>query len=220
MTKHALIVWGGWDGHTPRESAELFAGLLKAKGYGVTVSDTLDSYLDESLMAKADLIVPIWTMDKISDAQWKGLDSAVRSGAGVAGFHGGMIDSFRENVDYQWMTGAQWVSHPGNCVDKYSVEVTDPEHEITEGLGDFELKGTEQYYCHFDPSVHVLCSTTFSGEYGDATLYQSGAVLPYAWTKRWGKGRVFGACWGHTYKDFDVSEARELVLRGMLWASR
>ncbi len=220
MTKQALIIWGGWDGHTPRESAELFAGLLQKKGYEVTVSDSLDSYLDETLMTKIDLIVQIWTMDKISDEQWKGLDTAVRNGAGIAGFHGGMIDSFRENVEYQWMTGAQWVSHPGNCVENYSVQITDREHEITRGLGDFELRGTEQYYCHFDPSAHVLCTTTFTGEYGDATLYQKGAVLPYAWTKRWGKGEVFGACWGHTYKDFDVSEARELVLRGMLWASR
>jgi len=220
MAKHALIVWGGWDGHTPKESAELFAGLLKDNGYEVTVSDTLDSYLDEALMSKADLIVPIWTMDKISDEQWKGLDSAVRNGAGIAGFHGGMIDSFRENVEYQWMTGAQWVSHPGNCDPSYVVNIADSGHEITQGLDDFELKGTEQYYCHFDPAVHVLCTTTFTGEHGDATLYKKGTVMPYAWTKSWGKGLVFGASWGHTYKDFDVSEARELVLRGMLWASR
>ena len=220
MSKHALIVWGGWDGHTPKESAELFAGLLRERGYEVTVSDTMDSYLDPSLMVQVDLVVPIWTMGEISDEQWKGLDMAVRSGTGVAGFHGGLIDSFRMNVEYQWMTGAQWVSHPGNCIDRYDVRITDPDHEITRGLNGFELKDTEQYYCHFDPTVHVLCTTTFTGEHGDATLYPKGAVLPYAWTKHWGMGRVFGACWGHTYKDFDSDTARELVLRGMLWASR
>lgn len=220
MSKHALIVWGGWDGHTPQESAELFAGLLREDGYEVTVSDTMDSYLDQALMGKVDLVVPMWTMGEISDEQWKGLDLAVRCGAGVAGFHGGMIDAFRMNVEYQWMTGAQWVSHPGNCIDRYSVQITDTDHEITKGLNGFELKGTEQYYCHFDPTVHVLCTTTFTGEFGDPALYPKGAVLPYAWTKSWGDGRVFGACWGHTYKDFDGSEARELVRRGMRWATR
>jgi type 1 glutamine amidotransferase len=213
MGKHALIVWGGWDGHTPRESAGLFASVLKGDGYEVTVSETLDSYADAALMARADLIVPIWTMGQISDGQWQGLDRAVRGGAGLAGFHGGMIDAFRMNT-------AQWVSHPGNCDASYAVNITDKGHEITRGLSDFQLKLTEQYYCHFDPSVHVLCSTTFTGRFGDPTLYKNGAVMPYAWTKTWGKGKVFGACWGHTYKDFDEPTAKEIVRRGMLWASR
>lgn len=220
MAKHALIVWGGWEGHTPRRSAELFAKLLEADGYTVTVSDTLDSYLDAGLMARADLIVPIWTMGEITDGQWRGLDQAVRGGAGIAGFHGGMIDSFRMNTEYQWMTGAQWVSHPGNCDASYTVNIADTNDEITRGLKPFELKLTEQYYCHFDPSVHVLCTTTFTGDFGDATLYKKGAVMPYAWTKAWGNGRVFGACWGHTYKDFGEPTAREIVRRGMHWASR
>ena len=220
MAKQVLIVQGGWDGHTPKESAELFASVLRADGFEVTVSDTLDSYLDASLLAGTDLIVPLWTMGEISDEQWKGLDAAVRAGTGIAGFHGGMIDSFRMNTEYQWMTGAQWVSHPGNADTVYTVDIADPSHEITKGLAAFELKQTEQYFCHFDPGVHVLCSTTFTGEYGDATLYKKGTVMPYAWTKAWGKGRVFGACWGHTFKDFDEPTAKELVRRGMHWACR
>ncbi len=220
MAKQALIVYGGWDGHTPKASAELWAGILRADGYEVTLSGSLDSYLDTDLMAKADLIIPIWTMGEITDEQWRGLDSAVRGGAGLAGFHGGMIDSFRMNTEYQWMTGAQWVSHPGDDKTDYVVAVSDPDHEITRGLSGFMLKQTEQYYCHFDPGVHVLCTTTFSGDYGDASLYKAGTVMPYAWTKSWGQGRVFGASWGHTYQDFDEPTAREIVRRGMHWASR
>ncbi len=220
MAKHVLIVQGGWDGHTPKESAELFASILRSDGMQVTVSDTLDSYLDADLLAKTDLVVPIWTMGQISNEQWKGLDTAVRAGTGVAGFHGGMVDSFRMNTEYQWMTGAQWVSHPGNDQAVYAVDIVDQAHEITHGLPSFELKKTEQYYCHFDPGVHILCTTTFTGEYGDATLYKKGTVMPYAWTKTWAKGRVFGASWGHTYKDFDEPTAREIVRRGMHWACR
>ncbi len=220
MAARALIVWGGWDGHTPRQSAELFAKELTDSGYDVAVRDTLDAYTDAELMSSLDLIVPMWTMGEIGAEQWKGLRDAVRSGVGIAGFHGGIIDSFRANTEYQWMTGGQWVSHPGGCIRRYTVRIADPEHEITRGIDAFEMVGTEQYYVHVDPANDVLCSTVFDGAYGDTSLYSQGTVMPYAWTKHWGSGRVFVACWGHTYKDFEVPEAREIVKRGMLWASR
>jgi type 1 glutamine amidotransferase len=220
MAKKALIVWGGWSGHTPKESAEVFAPELQAAGYDVTVKDTMDIYTDADFMASLDLIVPIWTMGKISKEQWEGLNKAVQSGVGLAGFHGGIIDSFRDNTEYQWMTGGQWVSHPGNCIRRYTVRISDPEHEITRGIDAFELHDTEQYYVHVDPANDVLCTTVFEGAYGPLGQYKVGTVMPYAWTKHWGAARVFVAAWGHTYKDFDVPEAKEIVLRGMLWASR
>ncbi|MEM9418269.1 MAG: ThuA domain-containing protein [Planctomycetota bacterium] len=218
--KQALIVFGGWDGHTPKESAEVFAPLLDEAGYDVHMKDTLDAYADEELMSDLDLIVPIWTMDKISNEQWAGLNKAVQSGTGLAGFHGGMIDAFRENTEYQWMTGAQWVAHPGNLMEQYTVYIEDDSHPITSGVGDFVLKNTEQYYCHHDPGNNVLATTVFDQAQGDPSLYTQNAVLPYAWTKTWGRARVFGAAWGHTDKDFEVPEAKEIVRRGMLWASR
>ena len=218
MRKSALIVWGGWDGHTPKENAELFAPLLQAEGYDVELADTLDAYLDRQKLMTLDLIMPLWTMGAISADQEKNLLDAVAAGAGVAGFHGGLIDSFRNNTEYQWMTGGQWVAHPGNCIPSHRVNIVDREHEITRGIDDFDLPDTEQYYVHVDPANHVLATTVFSGEHGPRELYQAGTVCPYAWTKNWGKGRVFCACWGHTYRDFDVPEARQIVLRGMLWA--
>ncbi len=223
MAKQALIVWGGWDGHTPKQCAELFAPLLTDAGYHVTVKDTLAAYADEELMSGLDLIVPIWTMGQIEKEQWQGLSKAVFSGCGIAGFHGGMIDSFRNNTEYQWMTGAQWVSHPGNCKPTYRVTIADADHEITRGLSDFTLPDTEQYYCHHDPGNHVLCKTTFNYEDTSehyARKYKIGTTHPFAYTKAWGDGKVFCACWGHTFKDFDVPEAREIVLRGMKWATR
>jgi len=220
MSKQALVVRGGWDGHTPVESSDIFADYLKAEGYDVTVSDSLQSYTDEKRMGSVDLIVQCVTMSEISKEQWQGLDAAVRAGAGFAGWHGGVIDSFRKNTEYQFMTGGQWVAHPGNCEPTYTVNITDQDHPITKGVGDFDLPDTEQYYCHIDPGVHVLATTTFSGEHGDASLYPAGTVMPYAWTRTWGKGKVFVAAWGHTFKDFDVPEARRIVENGLKWATR
>ncbi len=220
MPSKALVVWGGWDGHTPKESADLFAKFLSSEGYEVIVSDTLDSYLDPELMGAVDLVMPVWTMGQITKEQWRGLDAAVRGGCGFAGFHGGVIDAFRANTEYQFMCGGQWVAHPGNCIPQYTVNIVDHDHEIMRRIGDFVLPDTEQYYCHVDPGVHVLCTTTFTGEHGDPTLYKPGTVMPYAWTRQWGQGKVFVASWGHTYKDFDVPEARTIVERGLKWATR
>ncbi len=218
--KKALVVWGGWNGHTPKETGELCNQWLTERGFEVTVSNTLDAYLDKDKLAQLALIVPVWTMGKITGEQFKGLSEAVRSGVGLAGCHGGIIDSFRENTEYQVMTGGQWVSHPGGCIPEYHVAVTDAQHPITRGISDFVLPNTEQYYCHVDPGNHVLCTTTFDGGYGDVTTYRLGTLMPYAWVRTYGKGKVFVASWGHTYKDFDVPQAREIMIRGLIWAAR
>jgi uncharacterized protein len=213
--KSVLFVCGGWEGHEPEKCAAIFAPLLEQRGYEVEISATLDSYLDAEKMRSMDLIVPIWTMGIISDEQEEGLLEAVKSGVGLAGWHGGMADSFRNNVNYQFMVGGQWVAHPGNIVD-YEVNIINREDPITAGLSDFRMR-SEQYYMHVDPSNEVLATTTFGGEHAP---WIEGNVVPVIWKKRWGAGRVFYCSLGHVAADFDVPEAREIVRRGMLWASR
>jgi type 1 glutamine amidotransferase len=213
--RSALFVRGGWEGHEPEKTASIFASSLRKSGYGVEVSGTLDSYLDEEKMRSYDLVVQVWSMGEISAEQEKGLLEAIRGGVGLAGWHGGLADSFRDNPNYQFMVGGQFVAHPGGIVD-YEVNIADREDPITAGLEDFEMR-SEQYYLHVDPHVEVLATTTFAGDHAP---WIEGAVVPVAWKKRWGKGRVFYCSLGHVAADFDVLEARELVERGMLWASR
>jgi len=215
--KKALFVWGGWDGHEPKQCVDIFAPWLAGQGYEVEVSDTLDSYLDAGKMATLDLVVPVWTMGSIKEEQEKGLLEAVKNGTGLAGWHGGMCDAFRNNVDYQFMTGGQWVAHPGGVVD-YTVNITGGKDQITAGLKDFAVN-SEQYYMHTDPSNEVLATTTFSGEHGGAHWIK-GTVMPVAWKRMFGKGRVFYSSLGHVAKDFEVPEAKIIAQRGMLWASR
>ncbi len=213
--KKALFVCGGWPGHEPEKCAAIFAPFLEENGYEAEISTTLDSYLDEEKMRSLDLIVPIWTMGTITEGQEQGLIGAVQSGVGLAGWHGGMADSFRESINYQFMVGGQWVAHPGNIID-YEVNVIDHDDPITAGLQDFEMH-SEQYYMHVDPSNEVLATTTFSGEH---TPWIEGAVVPVVWKRQWGRGRVFYSSLGHVAKDFEVPEAKTIVERGMLWASR
>lgn len=213
--KSALMVWGGWQGHEPKQCVEIFAPFLRAQGYEVEIAEALDVYLDEARMKSLSLIVPVWTMGTITREQEKGLLGAVRSGVGIAGWHGGMGDAFRNNTEYQFMVGGQWVAHPGGIID-YEVRILNHDDPITAGLRDFKMK-SEQYYLHVDPSNEVLATTTFSGEHAP---WIEGCVMPVVWKRRWGKGRVFYCSLGHVARDFDVPEAREIVQRGMLWASR
>jgi len=212
--KHALIVWGGWEGHQPQQSAELVASWLRDDGYDVDIQNTLDAYLDSEKLHMLDLIVPTWTMGTITDAQARGLLEAVARGVGVAGWHGTMGDSFRTNTEYQWMVGGQWVAHPGNIID-YTVNVAgdDP---ITEGVANFAMH-TEQYYMHVDPSNEVLATTTFSGEHAP---WIAGTVMPVVWKRRWNQGKVFYCSLGHQTKDLEVPEVTTIMRRGLLWASR
>jgi uncharacterized protein len=215
MMKKALIVWGGWEGHEPKKCADIFAPALRERGFEVEVSDTLDSYLDTEKMLALDLVVPIWTMGTITREQEKGLLDAIGSGVGLGGWHGGMADSFRNNTTYQWMVGGQWVAHPGNIID-YTVNITNHDDPITAGLSDFQMH-SEQYYMHVDPANQVLATTTFNGEHAP---WVAGTVMPVVWKRMWQQGRVFYSSLGHVASDFNVAEAKEIQLRGMVWASR
>jgi type 1 glutamine amidotransferase len=214
--KSALIVQGGWGGHEPRQCADVFAPWLESKGFEVTVSESMDAYLDAKRMRRYSVIVPIWTMGQITPEQSKALREAVRSGAGLAGWHGGMCDAFRTDTEYQFMTGGQWVAHPGGIV-PYRVHILYNDDPITRGLDDFQMK-SEQYYLHTDPGNEVLATTTFNGRHG-STPWIRGTVMPVVWKRRYGKGRVFYTSLGHIAADFDVPEAREIVNRGILWAA-
>lgn len=213
--KSALFVCGGWEGHEPETCAGIFAPFLRGQDYEVEISRTLDAYLDEERMKALDLVVQVWSMGEITGEQERGLVEAVESGVGLAGWHGGLADSFRSNPTYQFMVGGQFVAHPGGIVD-YEVNIVDRNDPITAGLEDFRVR-SEQYYLHVDPHNEVLATTTFGGEHAPWT---EGATVPVVWKKRWGDGRVFYCSLGHKAADFDVPEARKIVERGLLWASR
>lgn len=219
MSKKALIVWGGWDGHEPKQVAEIFSCILKSEGFEVEVSDTLDSFADKEKLMGLDLIVPIWTMSEINKDYVTNVADAVESGVGLAGCHGGMCDAFRNSTNWQFLTGAQWVAHPGNDGIEYTVNIKkNASSPIIEGIDDFIVK-SEQYYIHVDPCVNVLATTRFPVI--DGPHAANGAVdVPVVFTKRWGKGRVFYTSLGHVANVFDVAEAKQLMRNGLLWASK
>ena len=212
--KHALIFRGGWDGYEPVQTSELVAEQLRKHGMEVEISDSQEALLQSGLEQNCDVIVPVWTMGTLLPEAGKALRGAVLNGVGLGGWHGGMCDAFRNDTDYQFMTGGQWVAHPGNAMD-YRVQITakDP---IVDGIGDFDMH-SEQYYMHVDPGNEVLAVTRFTGK---ICPWIDGTVMPVVWKRRYGRGRVFYSSLGHNAEDFKrVPQILEIAVRGILWAA-
>ncbi len=215
--KKALIFQGGWDGHEPQLTSKRFARLLEKHNYEVTISDTLDCLADADALKKLDFIVACWTMGTIDNQYVKNVSEAVCAGVGLAGCHGGMCDAFRQDTEWQFMTGGQWVSHPGGDGINYTVNICHGSSPITEGLSDFPVC-SEHYYLHIDPAIEVLATTRFPlVTYNH--ISNKPVDMPVCWTKFWGNGRVFYTSLGHHDDVFDKSPTAEVLMeRGMVWA--
>ncbi len=228
--KNALVVRGGWDGHQPVETTELFIPYLKANGFDVRVEESPAVYADAGYMATVDLIVQCNTMTTIEKAEFEGLRAAIEAGTGMAGWHGGIADSYRNNSDYLHLIGGQFACHPGKHPDEcegeqsdnyvpYTVNMTPAAaaHPITEGIADFDLV-TEQYWVLADSYIDVLATTTQKVREWDP--WHREVTSPAIWTRSWGNGRIFVATPGHHVDILEDPNVKTIIERGMLWASR
>jgi|TARA_B110000977_G_scaffold137327_1_gene174443 type 1 glutamine amidotransferase len=222
--KKVVYVWGGWKNHHPEKTVDLFVPWLRSEGAIVEVFNTLEVYADTAVMEQADLIIQQWTMGEMTKNESKGLQKAILNGTGMAGWHGGTGDSFRGNLNYQYMIGGQFVSHPGGK-SEFTVKIIDRKDPITKGLKDFYVKNTEQYYMLMDPNVKVLATSKFTkASYLKKGSKKSenvvtGSVVPVVWKKNFGKGRIFYNSLGHNIEDFDVPVLMEIHKRGIRWAA-
>ncbi len=227
----ALVVRGGWDGHHPVESTELFIPFLEANGYVVRIEESPAIYADAVEMAGTDLIVQSVTMSQITHEQVMGLRSAVAAGTGLTGWHGGIADSYRASSDYLQLIGGQFATHPSrepsqlvegseeNNYLSYAIELTDlgRRHPITEGIDDFDLT-TEQYWVLHDDLIDVLATTTHPVRPWHP--WHRPITSPAIWTRLWGDGRIVVTTPGHSPDILQDANVRTVIERGMLWATR
>ena len=229
-TRTALVVRGGWDGDQPVEATDLFIPHLEANGFAVRVEGSPAPYADAEYMAGVDLVVQCMTMSSIEKEELEGLRGAVAAGTGLAGWHGGIADSYRNSSDYLHLVGGQFACHPGKHPDECTGEQSDnyvpyrvqmlpaaAEHPVTAGLGDFDLV-TEQYWVLADDYIDVLATTTQAVRAWDP--WHRPVTSPAVWTRQWGKGRIFVCTPGHRVEVLQDENVRTLVERGLLWASR
>lgn len=212
--KKALVFRGGWKGHDPVGSSDIVAAELQKRQMTVDIFDDQECLLKRDLTAY-DVIIPVWTMGDISNEAEKALLAAVAGGVGIGGWHGGMCDAFRNHTDYQFMTGGQWVAHPGGVID-YQVNIISDD-PIVSGIRDFAVR-SEQYYMHVDPGNEVLATTRFNG---DICPWIDGTVMPVVWKRKYGQGKVFFCSLGHQGEEFkNCPQLLEIVVRGILWAAK
>ena len=230
-TKNALIMRGGWDGHQPVEATDSFIPFLTANGYQVRVEETTAVYADAEYMATVDVVVQTNTMNKIDNEELRGLRTAIENGTGMAGWHGGIADSYRNSSDYLQLIGGQFATHPTkapkdelpgdgtDCFVRHTVNIVPEkaEHPIVAGIGDFELT-TEQYWVLSDDYNDVLATTTIAVT--DYHPWHRPITCPAVWTRRWGRGRVFVATPGHDTGVLADANVRTIIERGILWAGR
>lgn len=228
--KKALIVRGGWEGHQPKETTSVFIPYLKENGFDVHIEESSAIYADNEFMSNVDLIQQTNTMNTIEKEELKGLQSAIINGAGFAGWHGGIADSYRNSSDYLQMVGGQFANHPGKnpteCVgeqsDNYvphSINITSlgKTHPITKDIDDFELT-TEQYWVLHDSYNDVLATTTQKVRPWDP--WNREITSPAIWTRNWGQGKIFVITCGHNLEIVKNPKVEEIIKRGLLWASR
>ncbi len=213
---NALIVWGGWDGHEPDKVAAVFKAMLDDAGIRSQMSETLDVFDDAQALQTYDLIVPIWTDGTLSREAATNVSEAVARGTGLAGCHGGMCDAFRASPLWQFMTGANWVAHPGGDGVAYWVKIISVDPLVAD-IPDFDVR-SEQYYLHVDQANKVLATTRTN----TVAWYHTpnGPVdMPVAWTRSWGLGRVYYNALGHQADIIASGPAHEMLRRGLLWAA-
>ncbi|ARC57559.1 hypothetical protein AS850_10785 [Frondihabitans sp. 762G35] len=229
-TKRALIVRGGWDGHQPVEATNLFVPFLEANGFEVRIEESPAVYADADYLPTVDLIVQSNTMNTIEAAEFEGLRAAIEAGTGLAGWHGGIADSYRNNSDYLQMIGGQFAAHPGKHPSERVGEQSDnylphtidmlpaaADHPITRGIGSFELT-TEQYWVLHDDYLDVLATTTQAVRSWDP--WTRPITSPAIWTRQWGEGRIFVSTPGHRVDILENPNVKTIIERGLLWASR
>ena len=228
--KTALVVRGGWDGHQPVEATDRFIPCLKDNGYVVRVEESPKIYADVDYMTGVDLIMQCMTMSTIERDEFEGLRTAVENGTGLAGWHGGIADSYRNTSDYLHLIGGQFACHPGKHPDERAGEQADnyvpytvnvlpaaADHPITRGISDFDLV-TEQYWVLSDDYIDVLATTTQKVRPWDP--WNREVTSPAVWTRQWGQGRIFVCTPGHNLKVLEDANVSTLIERGLLWASR
>ncbi len=165
---------------------------------------------DPNLGKKYDVIVAYnqsnWT--KLTDKQMKACLDFVRNGGGWVGVHSA-TETFASNPEYVKMTGASFVKHEPYRTMRILRIVGD--HPILDGIVNFDIMDEFYYHdkCNLeDKHVLLVCQSP-----------DDGLVRPIAWTKAYGKGKVFYTALGHSMESCGNPSAQKLFTQGLAWVA-
>ncbi len=186
-------------------------------------------YADAGYLDTVDLIVQVNTMNTIEKEEFTGLRRAVLNGTGMAGWHGGIADSYRNTADYLHMIGGQFAHHAG--IEPWLRKGEQSDNDIpytvhvTELGKDIRLPPASRTST-WSPSSTGCCRTSTTTCWRPR---RSGAPVgrlepsgrrAAIWTRQWGKGRIFVSAPGHKLGIVQEPHVRTIIERGLLWAAR
>jgi type 1 glutamine amidotransferase len=192
-----LLSGGKRQHHGYRDQSFYLAGALENTGrFEVTIGEEA-AVLETPSIRKYDMLIV--TADRrdpefqLSQGQQQAIFEFVRSGRGYISIHG--ADNAAKDWLPEWkeMLGGVFSHYglPDGKVKKgaYTVKIVDTQSPITQGISDFPLKDELYYQMQMMPDVQPL-----------ATVEYQGTAWPVAWTRGFGRGRVFHTNLGH--RDF------------------
>jgi type 1 glutamine amidotransferase len=221
-TRVLLLSGGQREHHGYRDQAFYLAKTLEDTGhYRVTICEDA-AVLETPAMNKYDLMILAADRRddefKFTEPQQRALLDWVKAGHGFVSIHG--ADNAAKDWLPEWrdMLGGVF-SHVGLPDSKtrkgtFTVKIADPTHAITKGLTDFPIKDELYYHLQMKDSVDPL-----------ATVEHEGGTWPVAWTRTFGKGRVFHTPLGH--RDFGPGKLDplqdknlgKLLIQGIDWVA-
>jgi scyllo-inositol 2-dehydrogenase (NADP+) len=201
MNKKVLIFT-----HAPgRGRAELLARYLQTDR---PVECTLSCEPDDLLgLESFDALIVCAAGGALSRTQETALCSWVAGGGAFIGIHEA-VEAWPGNVAFGEMLGAQ-VAAKGP-VAPFTVNISDPHHEITRSLGEFRI--VDSFYRlerRTKDDLHWLLSRNWHGE-----------NRLVACTREFGRGRVFYTALGHDERAVGHPAIQKLIHRALWWATR
>jgi uncharacterized protein len=154
----------------------------------------------------------------MSDAQKAALLDFVRSGRGFLGAHCA-TDTFYEWPDYRELIGGYFDSHPWH--QSVRIDVADPSSSLVSFLGrSFEIKDEIYQIRDFDERAsHVLLRLDpASVDLSRDGVHRRPYGWPLAWTRSYGRGRVFYTALGHEEAVWQDARYQRLLRNAIQWS--
>jgi uncharacterized protein len=191
-----------------------------SRAFKVTTTEDVSAFTTENLRHYAAVMFFTTGELPMSDAQKAALLAFVRSGRGFLGVHSA-TDTFYMWPEYRKLIGGYFNQHPWH--QKVTVDVADPGNPLVGFLPpsftisdeiyqirDFDAQAS-RILLRLDPkSVDLEANNVHRQDYG----------WPLAWTRSFGRGRVFYTALGHEEAVWRDPRFQQMLTNAILWTMR
>ncbi len=199
-----VLFLGDRGHHKPAERAPQLIPYLLHRGIKVHYTESTQDLTPRNLEGY-DAVMVYANIAEITAEAAGALVAYVESGGGYVPLHCASF-CFNNSPKMIALTGAQFRRHKTGT---FKTTIVAPEHPIMQGFQAFE-SWDETYVHHKHNSTN---RTVLSRRQTD------GEDEPWTWVRSQGKGRVFYTAWGHDRRTWSKPGFKELMERGIRWAS-